>query len=339
MSRVYVRGIGAVSPAGWGLAALRDAVAKGQPLPMTPLERPGWGKPLNVRVVPPPSKRLDFLAHPRMRRSNPLTQYAAAAALEALGAAPARKAVGLVFCMQSGPVQYAARFYAEAVKDPATASPLLFPETVFAAPASHVAALLGEVPVLYTLAGDAGTFLQAIALGIEWLNEARVEALLVIGAEELNWLPADALRLFSHGAAMSAGAGALCLTLDSHASIGVELSAITDVFTYGTGQSQTQAARLMRKQLGSGSSGELLCDGTSGNSRFDAAERIAWLDWSGTRLSLKRLLGEGLMAACAWQCVAAADAVARGACRASTVSIVGLNQQAVGARFVLASEA
>ena len=334
MSRVYVRGIGAVSPAGWGVPAMRDALAKGQPLPLSSLERPGWSKSLNVRAVPPPSTRLDFLAHPRMRRSNPLTQYAAAAALEALGTVSPKRSIGLVFCMQSGPVQYAARFYAEAVKDPSTASPLLFPETVFAAPASHVAALIGAVQVLYTLAGDAATFLQAIALGIEWLIEARVETLLVIGAEELNWLPADALRLFSHDAAMSAGAGALCMTLDREASMGVELSLITDAFTYAETLSQKQAARAMRKQLGSGSSEELLCDGLCSNGRLDAAERAAWLDWPGSRLSPKVVMGEGLMAAAAWQCVAAADAVARRISPGANVSVVGLNQQAVGARFV-----
>ena len=53
-------------------------------------------------------------------------------------------------------------------------------------------------------------------------------------------------------------------------------------------------------------------------------------------LSPKRILGEGLMAAAAWQCVAACDAVAGGRFAAANVSLVGSNQQAIGARFVRA---
>jgi hypothetical protein len=78
---------------------------------------------------------------------------------------------------------------------------------------------------------------------------------------------------------------------------------------------------------------ELLCDGLSDSPRTDAAERAAWCDWAGPRLSPKRVLGEGLMAAAAWQCVAACDLVSAGRFPAANVSLVGSNQQAMGARF------
>ena len=71
----------------------------------------------------------------------------------------------------------------------------------------------------------------------------------------------------------------------------------------------------MREQLPPGSPGELLCDGIGDSPRADAPELAAWRDWAGARLSPKRILGEGLMAAAAWQCVAACDAVASGAIR------------------------
>jgi len=48
------------------------------------------------------------------------------------------------------------------------------------------------------------------------------------------------------------------------------------------------------------------------------------------------ILGEGLMAAAAWQCVAACDAVAEKRFTAASVSLVGSNQQTIGARFVRA---
>ena len=199
MSRIFVAGFGAVSPAGWNVAALRDALDKGEPLPVQPLERPGWEKPLRARLVPNPPARPEFLAHPRLRRTSPITHYAAAAALEAvagLRANPAAKnfRLGIVVCLQSGCVQYSCRFYDETLKNPATASPLVFPETVYAAPTSHVAALLENVALAYSLVGDPSAFLQGVALGAEWLEENRVDACLVIGAEETNWIIADALR-------------------------------------------------------------------------------------------------------------------------------------------------
>ena len=338
MSRVFVCGLGAVSPAGWNIAAMREALDKGEPLPIQPLERPGWEKPLLSRAVPNPAQRLAFLGHPRLRRTSPVTHYAAAAALEAVakvraGDGATRK-LGIIVCLQSGCVNYTYRFFDETVKDPTTASPLLFPETVFAAPASHVASLLGNAPLVDTLMGDPASFLQGLALGVEWLEEKRVEAVLVIGAEETNWLRADALWHLDHRAVISGGAGAVCLSLDPDFSIGVELEAITSVHTYTTLNPRTKAARAMRAELPAASTEQLLCDGLDDRPRTDAAERAAWYDWTGPRVSLKRVLGEGLMAAGAWQCVVAGDAVAQGRCAAANVSLVGCNQHAIGARFV-----
>jgi hypothetical protein len=338
MSRVFVCGLGAVSPAGWGVAAMREALAKGEPMPVQPLERPGWDKRLQARLVPPPPSRLPFLAHPRLRRASPITHYAAAAALEAVARLRSNtdrnRSLGVVACLQSGCVQYTYRFFDEVVKDPTTASPLLFPETVFAAPVSHVAAVLENTPLVYTLTGDPASFLQGIALGSQWLLEQRVEACVVIGAEETNWLLADALWHLEHQAVLSGGAGAVCLSLDPATSLGVELDVITDAHTYTARTSRARAARLMREQLPPGPPTELLCDGISGSPRADAPERAAWHDWTGPRISPKRLLGEGLMAAGAWQCVAACDGVAKGRFAAARVSLVGSNQQAIGARFV-----
>jgi 3-oxoacyl-(acyl-carrier-protein) synthase len=341
MSRVFVRGLGAVSPAGWGVPALRAALAAGVPLPLRPTERPGWDQPLNARLVPDPSPRPAFLAHARLRRASPITHYVAAAALEALGHIlpnPARTPrLGLIVCLQSGCVQYSYRFFKEVLEAPATASPLLFPETVFAAPASHISALLGNVSLVSTLVGDPAVFLQGVAQVADWLAEGRVDFGLVVGAEEANWLRADAIWHFDHGCVPSAGAGCVCLSLEPAASAGVELTALTDAQTYLSNRNRSDAAQLMRSQLPAGSANELLCDGLQGCRRLDAPELAAWEDWPGSRLSPKRVLGEGLMAASAWQCVAACDALARGDFTAATLSLVGCNQQAIGARFVRAS--
>ena len=342
MSKIFIAGIGAVSPAGWNVAALRDALDKGERLPVQTLPRPGWEKPLPARLVPNPPVRPEFLAHPRLRRTSPITHYAAAAALEAVAGLrtdPAAKdsRLGIVVCTQSGCVQYSCRFYDETLKNPATASPLVFPETVYAAPASHVAALLGNVVLAHSLVGDPSAFLQGVLLGVQWLEENCVDACLVIGAEETNWITADALWHLDRHAVISAGAGALCLCRDAKLSSGVELAAITDAHTFSARLNRAQAAQAMRGQLGKNLPGELLCDGIGDSPRTDAAEIAAWRDWTGPRISPKRILGEGLMAAAAWQCVSACNAVTGGRFAAASVSLVGSNQQAIGARFAAIS--
>jgi hypothetical protein len=316
---------------------MRAALEEGKPLPIQTLARPGWAKPLHARLVPAPALRPAFLAHPRLRRASPITQYAVAAALEAvaglqLNTRPNHR-LGVVVCLQSGCVEYSRRFFEEVLQDPATASPLLFPETVLAAPASHAAALSGNTPLVYTLVGDPAAFLPGLSLGAQWLEENRVDSCLVVGAEETNWLLADGLWHFEHSAVISGGAGAVCLSLDPATSLPVELCAITDAHTYTARRGRARAAQAMREQLPRGSAAELLCDGLSGSPRANAPELAAWRNWPGARLSPKRILGEGLMAATAWQCVAACDAVARGHYPAAHVSLVGCNQQAVGARF------
>jgi hypothetical protein len=337
MTRIFVAGLGAVSPAGWTVTALREALARGEPLPAQPVERPGLEKPLRACAVPVPAVRPAFLAHPRLRRTSPITHYAAAAALEAL--APLRRnpgamrRLGLVVCLQSGCVHYSCRFFDETLKDPATASPLLFPETVYAAPASHVAALLENVTIACSLVGDPSSLLQGLSLGIRWLDQDRVDACLIIGAEETNWILADALWHLDRDATISSGAGALCVCRDPALSAGVELAAITDPHTCSSVSNRSRAANAMRDQLPRCFPGELLCDGLGGAPRADGPEREAWRDWTGARLSPRRILGEGLMAAAAWQCVLACDAVATRQCTAANVSLVGSNQQAIGARF------
>ena len=78
-----------------------------------------------------------------------------------------------------------------------------------------------------------------------------------------------------------------------------------------------------------------MCDGLGVSPRADAAERAAFADYLNPRVSPKRIFGEGMMAAAAWQCVAACDAVAEKKFASASVSLVGPNQQAIGARFVV----
>jgi 3-oxoacyl-(acyl-carrier-protein) synthase len=341
LNTVMVQGIGAVSPAGWNVDSLRDALAKGQPLPGSNLARPGFASDLRVRRVPTPSPRPDFLGHPRLRRASPISQFAVGAALEALGTnlqgvTQDRSRLGIIFAVMAGCIKYSRRFYDETLRDPATASPLVFPETVFNAPASHLAAILGSSGRTYTFVGDPGMFLVGLALGATWLADDHVDSVLIVGAEEIDWLAADAFRRFERHAILSEGAGAVYLRRGTGAGDEIHLQAVTDSHSFLSHRPRLAAAQAMRAELPSHAEDHLLCDGTQGLPKLDLAEKQAWANWTGPRLALKPLLGEGLAAASAWQCVAAIDALRQTRYRGALVSIVGCNQQAIGAHFIRA---
>jgi hypothetical protein len=333
VSGVFVRGLGAVSPAGWGVAALCEAVDSNEPVPARDCPRPGWEKPLQSRFVPPPPAHPAFFNHPRLRRASAAAQYTVAAAQEALGGGGATGRLGIIVSMLAGIINYSRRFYEEVLRNPATASPVLFPETVYNAPASHLAACLGAKALSYTLVGDDGMFLQSLALAAQWLTEDEVDACVVIGAEELDWMPADALRLFCRGEIHGSGAGALFLTTKAEGAI-ARLAAVTDSFSFTQRQSRSEAARRVRSQLPASAPGELLCASARNLPRRDAAENAAWADWSGARLAPTAILGEAFTASAAWQCVTACEAIRRGRFTAANVNVVGASQQAIGARFV-----
>ncbi len=338
MSKVFVAGLGAVSPAGWGTLALRQAITEANQLPVQQLPIKTGAFQVSVRRVPAAVPRPAFAAHPRLRRTSPIGQYAVAAAMEAIGSDAARFAdgtlrLGIVYCAMAGCVNFSQRFYNETMENPATASPMIFPETVFNAPASHLGALLGTRAINYTLIGDPVTVLQGLALGASWLIHDRVDACLVIGAEEMDRLVAHAAQLFDRKAIIGEGAGALYLRREPAESNVIELELITDSHLFWTKPGRATAAANARAQVDNNRSSDLLCDGLQGVPRLDRDESAAWSDWAGRRLSPKKICGEAFTASAAWQCVAALDALRAGPEQAACVSVVGCNQQAIAARF------
>lgn len=336
MKRVFVNGIGAVSPVGWTVEAMRSALNNGQVPANTCLQRPGWPQPLSCRRVPPPNPAPTVFAQARLRRTTPITSFAASAALQAIADAaadPKTDRIGIILCVLAGCVQFTRRFYHETCTNPATASPLVFAETVFNAPSSHVAAVLPSSAINYTLLCDTSGYLEGIALAAEWLEKDLVDGCVVIGAEEIDWPTLDAFHLFSPRVVCSEGAGAVYVSNRGGA---VELTAITDPYIYATKSQKSDAAKTVRfdlaKQL---TSNAILCDSLVGVKRYDAAEAEVWRDWTAARISPKTILGEGMMASAAWQCVAAIDALRQAQINSAIVSISGCLQQAVGASFAL----
>ena len=133
---------------------------------------------------------------------------------------------------------------------------------------------------------------------------------------------------------MSEGAGALYLKAAAENTAPVRLATITDPQPFVRGATRLQSIQAVRDELPPCCPKYLLCDSTQNIPTMDAAERAAWRDWTEDRLSPKSILGEGLAASSAWQCAVALDALAQGDYAAVNVSVVGCNQQAIGAHFI-----
>jgi 3-oxoacyl-(acyl-carrier-protein) synthase len=334
MSRVFILGCGAVSPAGWGVGALMEAIDKRAKLPTQDVAGPTRKFP--VRTVPAPNPRPACLAHPRLRRASAISQYATAAAIEALGnlRKPEHR-LGIVVGVHAASIRYSEKFFAEVLRDPATASPVLFPETVINAPASHLAANLGSTHLTYSVLGDQTAFIQALAVAAGWLANNRVDIVLAIAAEETAWTVSASANFFSRKVICSEGAGALCLMREPGQQP-IELAAITDPAVF-TDHDRARATSEVAAHFLPGSANDLLCDSRTGGHRWDTAELQAWRGWKGSILSPREIVGEGLSAATAWQFVVAVQRLRAGRAASAVISSAGSNHQAIAARLVRVS--
>lgn len=337
-TNITISGWGAVSPAGWGVAPLWEAKKPGLPGLPEERQREGAGLPVKVRSVPPAPKEAAF-RHPRLRRASPQVKFAAAACLEALGEERALKVqagalrLGIVFATVCGAVQYSNRFYQEVLNDPATASPILFPETVFNAAASHLSSILGSSSANYTLVGDTAEFLAALRVARDWLLAGEVDGCLVVGAEELDWISCEAMQLFAPGMVAAEGAGALYLeTAAARESAPIVLESVTEPALWLNLREKQSAARLARARLPDElSPGALLVLSVLGQRRHDSEELAAWEDWSGPRMSPGTWLGNSVGAAMALNGVLACEALARGDAAEAIVSGAGHHHQCLAA--------
>src|SRR6266496_1564056 len=194
-----IAGMGWVTPLGRGVDSVWEQLLHGDEASATAISEEFGHRPYSVFRVP--DSALTGLAHPRLRRASVISRFAAAAGLEALQAAGITvdsqngQRIALVFAISNGGVIYTKRFYRDVVDAGAeSASPLLFPETVFNAPASHLAAILGVTGATYTLVGDGAVGLAAIKMAEDLMMDKSLDYCLVVGTEEIDWLLCDAYR-------------------------------------------------------------------------------------------------------------------------------------------------
>ncbi len=267
--------------------------------------------------------------HPRLRRVSAISRFAATAGLAALeGTNLPLERIALVFAISNGGVIYTRRFYAEIAKAN-TASPLLFPETVFNAPASHLAAILGLTGASYTVVGDGAVGVSALKLAEDLLHTIDIDACLVVGAEEIDPLVCEAYRrwhLLCHppasktGMTLSEGAGAVLLTRSEQE---FRVSAIDHGTNYFR---RSELPAKMRRVAAN-----LACPpgvGSANGTFLDDAEEKAF---GQVLYSPKKFLGESVGASVLWQLIAALQFLRNAAGLAEISAIAtGVNQQLGG---------
>ncbi len=230
-----IAGMGWVTPLGSGIDPVWERLLQGDEAEAEKITEQFSNQCYSVFRVPE-SALTGSPRHPRLRRASMISRFAAAAGLEALQAAGVKldsqsaERMALVFAISNGGVIYTKRFYRDIVEGGAqSASPLLFPETVFNAPASHLAAILGITGATYTLVGDSAAGLLAIRMAEDLMTNEALDYCLVVGAEEVDWLLCDAYRRWrllrlappvepfgriDRGMILSEGAGAILLRRD-----------------------------------------------------------------------------------------------------------------------------
>ncbi len=196
----HIQGMAWVTPLGAGLDEVWQRLMSGESA--DPREISCADSPRKHFYFAVPPTLVEKIGHnPRLRRSSNISCFAAAAGLAALENAgveitpDAAETTAVVFAIASGGVIYTRKFYDQIVKQGANAaSPLLFPETVYNAPASHLAALLGSNGMSYTIVGDGSVGISAIKFAEQLLETTDVERCVVVGAEEIDWVLCEAYR-------------------------------------------------------------------------------------------------------------------------------------------------
>ena len=347
---VHIAGMGWVTPLGSGVEEVWQRLLNGETATAESLSSP-LGRDYPVFRVPA-SALVKAPLHPRLRRSSAISRFAAIAGLEALANANVKldaetaKRTALIFAVSNGGVIYTKRFYHDIVESGAqAASPLLFPETVFNAPASHLAAILGITGASYTLVGDGAVGTLALKMAEDLLLSDNIDRCLVVAAEEADWLLCDAYHNWrvlrstsSRGMILSEGAGAVLIARDGPVRI--------DKISAGTNfNKQQEAAAALEKVFAELCGSPPSFISASANGTFiDAAEHEAIEKHSPNAAvySVKQALGESVGASSLWQTIAAAQALiakrlppntATSILESALISTCGLNQQTAGLRI------
>ncbi len=334
--KARIAGLGWVTPLGADLDAVFARIEAGEIAERSELANPETGRVHRCHRVPP--KTVEHLArNPRLRRSSSISYFAAVASLNALAHAgiemtPERAArTAVVYAVTDGSVIYTRKFYEQLVRQGAqAASPLLFPETVYNAPASHLAALLGIDGASYTLVGDGATGIAALQLGAQLLALGDVDYCVVAACEELDWILCEAYRDWRF-TRMPLSEGAAAVVLAREGKVEITASGAEPFFR------QRDAAGALEKALGALTPANAVDFVVSGdNGTFaDAAAARAIAKWqpslSQATAYPKRSLGELGAAGALVNVVHTALRLEKSGSQSALAPVIGLNYQAAAA--------
>ena len=358
-----IAGMGWVTPLGRGIDHVWEQLLREEGAIPKPISDSVSAKSYSAFRVEADTLR-DLPPHPRLRRASAISRFAVAAGLDAITCAKSTigeidtTRMALVFAVSNGGVIYTKRFYHDVVESGAqSASPLLFPETVFNAPASHLAAILGIGGASYTLVGDGAVGVLALKMAADLLQTEMLDACLVVGAEEADWLLCDAYhkwRLIKKeppimlyrdppaGVILSEGAGALMVAREGAVQI-------DEIDSGGNFAHRRDAMKIVQETLHRLASSNACVIGSANGTFIDLAEQSALEKEmpDAVAYSAKAALGESVGASAAWQVIIATQALrtkqlppstARPAggslsCSKAIVLACGLNQQAAGLRL------
>lgn len=352
-------GKGWVTPLGSGVAEVWTRLLAGERAILEKIESPAGGSSYPAFRVPA-SALAGAPAHPRLRRASAISRFAVVAGLAALEDAQLKldpasaERTALIFAISNGGVVYTKRFYHDIVQTGAqAASPLLFPETVFNAPASHLAAILGLTGASYTLVGDGAVGILALKMAEDLMQNSALDRCLVVGAEEADWLLCDAfhrwrllrntepLNVFEQrprGTILSEGAGAVVIDRTGQ----IELEQIDGGTNFKRRRQAAATVEAVWQRLHASEADVIVA---SANGTFvDQAEQSAITRQAPDAkvFAPKTALGEAVGASALWQVIAAAQIlqtqqVPQGASvtpetplRRALVSSCGMNQQVAG---------
>ena len=329
-----IAGLGWVTPLGANLNEVWERLDRGDVAEEKALTNPESGR--THRFMPVPPKLLDAVGrNPRLRRSSAISLFAVAAGMAAIEDAglkmtpevAARTAV--VFAISNGGVLYTRKFYEQIVKQGANApSPLLFPETVYNAPASHLAALLGIDGASYTLVGDASVGFSALHFAAQLLALGEFDQVVVVGAEECDWILCEAYHDWRLARMpLAEGAAALVLRREGRWPLHTHPGA-----AFGRQREASSALESVLQCFNAGPRPDLIVSSANG-SFVDRAESAALASRRGEARTLtpKRHLGEAPGASALLQAVLAAVALEKLDKLHALVPVVGWNQQASAA--------
>lgn len=338
---ICIAGAGWVTPLGGDVDEAWEKICRGEKAELGCICDEAGERPYPVFRVPE-NALTNLPRHPRLRRASAISRFAAAAGVAALEHARSTtgidmQRVALVFAVANGGVIYTKRFYHDiAATGAQSASPLLFPETVFNAPASHLAALLGIEGISYTIVGDGAVGALAIRLAEDLLIQETVDYCLVVAAEEADWLLCDAYHSwrFLRRMVLSEGAGAVLLGHEG----GVKIDKVSPGRHFFSRPEATSVLREIAGELRTERSAFAI---TSANGTFVDAAEAAALPGMET-YAPKSALGESVGASALWQIIIAAQCLTTGRTppeeaplsgREVLVLSCGLNQQAGGVRL------